>query len=69
MHSCRYPSFEVGILLDQLSAAVSIAMVTRCCVIETLLYAMQDGNEWPESKRFTWMIESAWNTHLAQEGR
>ena len=31
---------------DQLSATVSVVMVARRCVIETPLYAMQDGNKW-----------------------
>ena len=35
-----------GILIDWSIATVSVAMVTRHHMIETLLYAMQDGKEW-----------------------
>ena len=36
----------VGILFDQSSATVSVAKLTRCRMIETPLYGMQDGDEW-----------------------
>ena len=35
-----------GILFDRSSTTVSVAMVARRRMIDTPLYAMQDGNEW-----------------------
>ena len=44
--SLRLKRIRAGILFDRSSAAVFVAMVSRHCVIETQLYAMQDGNKW-----------------------
>ena len=42
----RLKRIWAGILFNRLSATVSVAMVTRHRMIETLLYAMQDTKEW-----------------------
>ena len=58
----------MGILFDRSSAIVSITMVTRYRMIETVI-RNAGWQQVAESKRFVWMIESVWSTHLAQKDR
>ena len=48
--SLRLKWIWASILFDRSIAAVFVAMVTRHCMIETPLYAMQDGDEWLKVK-------------------
>ena len=72
MRPCRYPSFEAN--LSGYSFRPIECSSFRCHGDKEL----RDRNSVihnagrqrvAESKRFAWMIESAWSTHLVQKGR
>ena len=72
MRPCRYPSFEAnlsGYSFRPIECSSFRCHGDKASRDRNSVIRNEGRRRVAESKRFAWMIESAWSTHLAQKGR